>query len=613
MRLMGLLQGLSVCLLLSIAGSSLAQTATSPGGLIPVVTIRATDPIATWSGNPGIFTVFRQGNPAPVLNVYYQIGGSAVNGIDYQTIGNLVQIPSGVLSADIVIHPLNKGQSMTKTVTLQLGGSPLMQPLMPINHLIGYPSNATVFIVSGPVTNIPPAVSIINPTDGAVFYTPVNIPIVACASDPDGFVRSVEFFDGTTSLGIVTNPITVLPAIIGPVPPLPPMPPYRPFVLLWSNAPAAAHALTAKATDNSGAPTTSAAVDITVNVGPPPPPPPPPPNLPPVVRITSPQNNSSFRQPVNLPIYAYAADKDGYVTGVEFFAGTNDLGAGHRIDPPAGTGVASVPPILLTNLWLFVWSNAPQGTFALTAVATDNGGASTTSDAVNVEILSPPPPPLPVLPVVTIAAIDPIAIEGTNCWPWLGLASATPTWANWTATTAVYRYFTNCGPKDAIFAVHRFGSTNAALSVAYDVGGTAVRGTDYVPLPGVANIPAGHHTAFIPLVPIDDGPPDITSTVILKLTPSADYTIGRPASAAAIILDGPVPRPVTGVLADKSFHVNATGPDGAWFHVEYTTDLQHWTAICTNQVVQGAIDFVDPDAQNDSARFYRAVPEAAAP
>jgi len=32
--------------------------------------------------------------------------------------------------------------------------------------------------------------------------------------------------------------------------------------------------------------------------------------------------------------------------------------------------------------------------------------------------------------------------------------------------------------------------------------------------------------AKIPHVPLDDGPPEITSTVILKLTPSADYIVG---------------------------------------------------------------------------------------
>jgi hypothetical protein len=612
-----------VFLTLGLAFNSLAQVAVSPPitTSIPVVTIQATDPTATWSGTPGVFTVFRAGNAAPALNVYYEIGGTAVNGVDYQTIGNWVQIPSGVLSGDIVIHPINRGESTDKTVTLTLTNSPALSPAgsaIPVNYIIGNPSSATVDITPGPLTNIPPEVSLVFPADGATFYTPINLPIVACASDVDGSVVSVEFFENGVSLGTVSNspsPV-ILPAIPGSFPPMPPIPPYRPFVLVWTNVPPGTNVLlTAKATDNGGASTTSEPVSITVHPGPPPPPPPPT-NLPPVVRITSPADGATFRAPVNLPIYAYAADPDGYVTGVEFFAGTNDLGPGHQVTavpPPLPPGPIQ-PPILIvvpTNYWELVWSNAPQGTFALTAVATDNGGASTVSEAVNVTILPPSPPPTPTN-VVNIVALDPIAIRGTNCWPWLGLAGATPAWTNWTASTAVCRYFTNCGPKDAVFAVHRFGETNDDLAVTYNVGGTASNGVDYVKLPGTVTILAGQRAALITVVPLDDGSPDLISTVILTLTPGG-YIIGRPPSAAAIILEAPVPPPVAAVLPDKCFHVGATGPDGAWFHIESTTDLLHWTPICTNQVVHGSIDFIDPAAQNNQVQFYRAVPEANPP
>jgi len=130
-------------------------------------------------------------------------------------------------------------------------------------------------------------------------------------------------------------------------------------------------------------------------------------------------------------------------------------------------------------------------------------------------------------------------------------------------------------------------------------------------------IPAGHRHGLITIVPIDDGPPDVSKTVILKLTASTntppDYLTGFPRKAAAIIIDGNWPRPVTGMLPDQCFHLSATGPDGAWFHVESSTDLANWTAICTNQVVEGSIDFIDPDAPADSMRFYRAVPESVAP
>jgi hypothetical protein len=41
--------------------------------------------------------------------------------------------------------------------------------------------------------------------------------------------------------------------------------------------------------------------------------------------------------------------------------------------------------------------------------------------------------------------------------------------------------------------------------------------------------------------------------------------------------------------------------------------LIKWTPICTNQVVNGNVDFVDPEGATAPARFYRAVPEAGPP
>jgi hypothetical protein len=99
----------------------------------------------------------------------------------------------------------------------------------------------------------------------------------------------------------------------------------------------------------------------------------------------------------------------------------------------------------------------------------------------------------------------------------------------------------------------------------------------------------------------------------------ADYfakrfnVLGVPRSAAALIIDSNLPRPITAMLPGGSFHLYADGPDGAWFHLEYSTDLLNWTPLCTNQVFNGAIDFVDPDAPANQHRFYRAVPETDPP
>jgi len=564
---------------LVFGANSFAQT-----GLIPVVTIQVPDPLASWTGDTGTFTVFRDGPTNEALNVFYRIGGSASNGVDYDSIGNYVMIPAGIRTNSIVIKPINNGQTNIETVELHLSQPPTVPP---INYEIGYPSNATVYIVStnGTTNNLPPVVRIITPTNDSTFYTPSDVLICADARDLDGYVATVEFFAGTNSLGIRTNC-------------LPCAGPQNPFCLTWSNVPPGDYLLSALATDNGWAVGRSDPVKISVLEGPPP----PPTNLPPVVRITSPPNGAMLRAPVNIPIFAYARDPDGLVASVEFFAGTNSLGFGSSL--PCRTNLAGLE--CPTNIFFIVWTNSPAGTYALTAKATDNGGLSSVSDPVNIAILPPEPPPTNRMPIVTIIASDPIAIEETNCWVWPGCTNITPTWSNWPGS--ICRFFTNCGPKNATFVVRRFGATNDALTVDYDIGGTATNGIEYVTLPGSLTIPAGERAAQITVIPIDDGPPDITSTVILKLIPDTNYVVGFPGGAAAIIIDGPVPWPRTALLGDHCFHVNASGPDGAWFTVEYTTDLINWTPITSNQVVDGSVDFVDPDAQTEQVRFYRAVP-----
>lgn len=587
-----------LCLGLASAPVAIAQSTTSNS--VPVVTIQATDNHGTWTGDPAVFTVFRSGNPAMALNVYCCISGTASNGMDYQAIGNFVSLAAGVMSNTIVINPINLGQTNIRTVEVDLCPSPLMTP---VNYIIGFPSSAVAFITPPGVSNIPPVVSIVGPTNGAVFTAPANISLLAKASDPDGVVTNVEFFAGGTDLGRGL-PVVLDPLPNGGVTGLV-------YFFSWQNIPANAYSLTAVATDDGGLLTTSAVVNITVVSQT---------NRPPVVRITSPPNGSVFRAPMDIPIYAYAADPTGAVATVEFFANGNSLGFGHHVTavpPPLPPGPIQPPIIIVvpTNYWNLVWTNPAPGTnIALMAVATDGAGLATTSAPVLVSILPALPPPTNRPALVSIVATDPVAIEGTNCWTWPGLISPVATWSNWFAPNAAWRIFTNCGPKDATFTVFRFGATNSALTVAYAIGGTATNGVDYVALPGTVTVPAGQRRAAITVVPLDDGVPDITSSVVLKLIADAtgtNYVLGYPRAAGAIILDSQSPRAVTGVTPGAGFNLAASGPDGVWYHVEYSTDMVHWTPVCTNQVVNGSIDFVDPDAATNPARFYRTVPEAA--
>ena len=81
------------------------------------------------------------------------------------------------------------------------------------------------------------------PVDAAIFTWKPSITISASASDPDGTVTKVEFRDGATLLGTDTS---------------------APYSYTWKNVPSGTHSLTARATDNAGAATTSSSVGIDV-------------------------------------------------------------------------------------------------------------------------------------------------------------------------------------------------------------------------------------------------------------------------------------------------------------------------------------------------------------
>jgi hypothetical protein len=114
------------------------------------------------------------------------------------------------------------------------------------SHVAGTLSTATfdnVTISTSPA-NQPPTVSLTSPANGATFTSPATISVAANASDSDGTVAKVDFYANSTLLGTSTN---------------------APYGITWSSVPAGTYSLTAVATDNDGAATTSAAVSITVN------------------------------------------------------------------------------------------------------------------------------------------------------------------------------------------------------------------------------------------------------------------------------------------------------------------------------------------------------------
>jgi chitinase len=247
--------------------------------------------------------------------------------------------------------------------------------------------------------NNAPVVSITSPASGATFTAPATITITASASDNDGSVSKVEFFNGGTSLGSVTA---------------------APYTVTWSNVGNGTYSITAVATDNKGAVTTSGAVSVTVGTntgtgcngiqawtatgvyvggvqvvyngkvyeakwwtqneqpdvnmgdgkvwkyisdcngsGN---------NGAPVVNLTSPASGATYSSPATVAIAATASDADGTVSKVEFFNGAVKLGE------------ATAAP------YSYTWTNVSNGTYTISAKATDNSGNTATSATVAITV-----------------------------------------------------------------------------------------------------------------------------------------------------------------------------------------------------------------------------------
>ena len=85
------------------------------------------------------------------------------------------------------------------------------------------------------------------------------------------------------------------------------------------------------------------------------------------------------------------------------------------------------------------------------------------------------------------------------------------------------------------FSIKRVGCTDSDLSVFYAISGTATNGVDYRRLSGNATIRSGKPKAAIAVKPIDDTISEPDETVILTLSPDANYIIGSPSTATVTI------------------------------------------------------------------------------
>ena len=171
------------------------------------MTIAATDPVASEPSSNStiaaidldVFTVRRDcGFERPLL-VHYRVSGTASKGVDYVALTGEVLFQAGDSAARIIVNPLDDNLAEgTERVVVELVQRPCIaiEPPPADCYLVGRPNRAVVYLRDN--ESHVPRIAITSPHRGALFHAPADIPVMAQALDPDGWVTQVEFLRTAT-------------------------------------------------------------------------------------------------------------------------------------------------------------------------------------------------------------------------------------------------------------------------------------------------------------------------------------------------------------------------------------------------------------------------------
>ena len=299
------------------------------------LTAKATDNNGAFTISSAI-TINVSNNPLPIVNIT-----SPSNGAGFIT-GSIIPITANasdngsIASVEFFVDGVSIGidnsSPYSANYTSMLGSHNLTAKATDNNGAFTISSAITINVSNNPL----PIVNITSPSNGAGFITGSIIPITANASD-NGSVTSVEFFVDGVSIGIDNS---------------------SPYSANYTSM-LGSHNLTATATDNLGAQSTSSIITISVGNNPPP-----------TINITSPSNGDLYIAPAVVTINANANDPNGTVSQVQFYVNGVLVGSD-----------ASAP-------YSFNWTGV-IGQANITAKATDNLGAQTTSAGVLISVADP--------------------------------------------------------------------------------------------------------------------------------------------------------------------------------------------------------------------------------
>ena len=93
------------------------------------------------------------------------------------------------------------------------------------------------------------------------------------------------------------------------------------------------------------------------------------------------------------------------------------------------------------------------------------------------------------------------------------------------------------GPAPGIFIFSRAGNTASALTVNFELSGTATRGVDYIMWEPSARFEPGATTAYVTVLPRNDVEREDDETIVLEVSPGPDYAVGAASTATVVIGD----------------------------------------------------------------------------
>jgi Tol biopolymer transport system component len=202
-----------------------------------------------------------------------------------------------------------------------------------------------------PVTATPnnlPTVSLTAPLDGAMLAAPATISLGANAGDTGGAIANVAFYAGSTLIATDTA---------------------APYSASWAGVGAGTYSLTAVATDNSGAKTTSAAVRVTVN-----------PTL--SVTVENPTAGTTLDTASKVTINAQAAANTNAIGKVEFYYAA-------AATPATKTLIGADTTAPYSIQWDTASPAIAAGSYVISAKVTDSALATATSANVGISIKAP--------------------------------------------------------------------------------------------------------------------------------------------------------------------------------------------------------------------------------